>query len=51
MEPYTSTPLLGCVVMLTTVLILTVVNTLLQAIAVYQRHAQLQEHRKNGGSE
>jgi hypothetical protein len=36
--------------MLATVLVLTIINTLLQAIAVYQRHAQLQEHRKNGGA-
>jgi hypothetical protein len=36
--------------MLTTVLILTVVNTILQAIAVYQRHATLQHQKRNGGA-
>lgn len=36
--------------MLTTVLILTVINTLLQAIAVYQRHATLQLQKRNGGA-
>ena len=41
----------GGVIMLTTVLILTTINTILQAIAVYQRHQTLQEHRKNGDSE
>jgi hypothetical protein len=37
--------------MLTTILVLTVINTLLQAIAGYQRHAtlQLQKHSGNGG--
>jgi len=34
--------------MLATVLILTVVNTLLQTIAVYQRHEALQLQKRNG---
>ncbi len=34
--------------MLTTVLILTVVNTILQAIAVYRRHVSIQHQKRNG---
>ncbi len=37
--------------MLTAVLVLTTINTILQLIAVYQRHQTVLEHRKNGGTE
>jgi hypothetical protein len=36
--------------MIEVILVLTIVNTILQAIAVWQRHQTLQVHRKNGGS-
>jgi hypothetical protein len=36
--------------MLTTILVLTIANTILQAIAVYQRHATLQHQEWNGGA-
>jgi hypothetical protein len=34
--------------MIEAILLLSVVNVLLQLIAVYQRHQQLQAHRENG---
>jgi hypothetical protein len=33
---------------ITAILVLSIVNVLLQLVAVYQRHQQLQAHRENG---
>jgi hypothetical protein len=35
---------------ITTILVLAVANTILQAVAVYQRHATLQHQKRNGGA-
>ncbi len=35
--------------MITTILVLTVVNTILQGIAVYQRHVSIQHQKQSGG--